>query len=579
MAFLSRAFCCFCRRPQSGGETIDHQGNTLSPSSISPDENFVLEKGTTPTRSINWQLDLSTVFVEPNEIAERTPRVPQVKLYQSESIDDLEMSGGTVDLERLVQRLEAATTRLEALSSQKPALAPKPGTGSAPSPHGGTQEAPPAVRQYDDAVEEPLQRFIKLSNQIGGDVKLMGEKVAAAFNEQRNFLWSAAGQKEVPAGELPAKLSPIVKQMEEISTLRESKRNTPQFNHLSAVSEGIQALGWVTVKPTPAPFIKDMYEAAMFFVNRVLKEHKDGDKVHTEWTKAWTDILNSLQAFVKQVHTTGLVWNSSPGACPPQSSGAATSSSGGPPPPPSGPPPPPPPPVLPPDLLSAKGDSGSDRAALFAEINKGEDITKGLRKVTADMQTHKNPSLRAQAGPIDTSKPSTAAAPAVPNKKETVKPPKTWLENGKQWNVEHHKNDQNIVLQITDMKQTIYVFKCENCVIQVKGKVNSITLDSCKKTSIVFDSLLSQIEVINCQGMQIQTMGAMPTLSIQKTDGCQVYLSKEALNAEIITSKSSSMNVLVPTQEEGDFVEFPVPEQFKTVFDGKKLTTTVSDIV
>jgi adenylyl cyclase-associated protein len=37
----------------------------------------------------------------------------------------------------------------------------------------------------------------------------------------------------------------------------------------------------------------------------------------------------------------------------------------------------------------------------------------------------------------------------------------------------------------------------------------------------------------------------MPTLSIQKTDGCQVYLSKESINAEIVTSKSSEMNILV----------------------------------
>lgn len=48
----------------------------------------------------------------------------------------------------------------------------------------------------------------------------------------------------------------------------------------------------------------------------------------------------------------------------------------------------------------------------------------------------------------------------------------------------------------------------------------------------------------------------MPTLSIQKTDGCQVYLSKSAINAEIITSKSSEMNVLVPGAEDGDFVSF-----------------------
>ncbi|KIH67743.1 DE Adenylate cyclase associated [Ancylostoma duodenale] len=70
----------------------------------------------------------------------------------------------------------------------------------------------------------------------------------------------------------------------------------------------------------------------------------------------------------------------------------------------------------------------------------------------------------------------------------------------------------------------------------------------------------------------------MPTLSIQKTDGCQVYLSETSKNAEIITSKSSEMNVLIPMAD-GDFAEFPVPEQFKTTFNGSKLVTCVSDIV
>jgi adenylyl cyclase-associated protein len=62
----------------------------------------------------------------------------------------------------------------------------------------------------------------------------------------------------------------------------------------------------------------------------------------------------------------------------------------------------------------------------------------------------------------------------------------------------------------------------------------------------VFDSLLAQVEVINSQSIQVQTLGAMPTISIQKTDGCQVYLSKDSMDAEIVTSKSSEMNVLVP---------------------------------
>ncbi|VDK48828.1 unnamed protein product [Anisakis simplex] len=449
------------------------------------------------------------------------------------------------------------------------------------------QEVPPCIRQYDDAIEEPLQRFLKLSSDIGADVKTAGEKVSLAFTQQRNFIWNAAGQKEPSQAELANKLSGLVKLLEELSAFRESKRNTPQFNHLSAVSEGIQALGWLTMKPTPAPFIKDMNEASMFFVNRVRSDNKDGDKIHSEWTKSWIELLNALQQYVRQVHTTGLVWNSNPGTFAPSSAAAIASApvpsgtAGGP------PPPPPPPPMLPPDLLSttanpSEAGGAAGRAALFAEINRGADITKGLKKVTADMQTHKNPALRTQVpAPDDVIKSGEqhVSSKDAGKKEEVQKPAKTWLENGKQWNVEYHKNNPNIIVETTNMKQTVYVFRCENSVIQVKGKLNSITLDGCKKTSIVFDSLLSQIEVINSQGIHIQTLGTMPTLSIQKTDGCEVYLSKEAIGAEIVTSKSSGMNVLVPQGSEGDFTEFPIPEQFKTVYDGKKLQTTASDIV
>ena len=59
--------------------------------------------------------------------------------------------------------------------------------------------------------------------------------------------------------------------------------------------------------------------------------------------------------------------------------------------------------------------------------------------------------------------------------------------------------------------------------------------------------------------------------------GCHVYLSKNSLDCEIVSAKSSEMNVLIPT-EGGDFNEFPVPEQFKTLWSGQKLVTTVTEI-
>jgi adenylyl cyclase-associated protein len=485
------------------------------------------------------------------------------------------------NLESLVKRLETATVRLEALSNQKPSLAPKPGASSS-TLSVMNQEAPPTIRQYEDLVEEPLRNFKELSSKIGDSVDEIASKVSFIFNLQRDFIWHAAGQKEPNAQGLKEKVSHIVKQLEEIAAYKESKRNTPFFNHLSAVAEGIQAVGWITVKPTPAPFVKEMFDASMFYVNRVRTEFKS-NAVHSDWAKAWCEIFTGLQKYVRQEHTTGLVWNSVPGTAPPNdvSTGAAATAktkAGGPP-----PPPPPPPADLLADVKKSTGgasqSSSDDRQALFAELNKGEKITAGLKKVTADMQTHKNASLRAQST-VPAKAAKTAAGASTGAKPLPDKPPKLELQDGKTWNVEYQKGNRDIVIEIKDMKQCVYVFRCENSVVQIKGKVNSVTLDGCKKTSVVFDNLLSQVEVINSQSVEVQTLGSLPTISIQKTDGCQVYLSKDALNAEIVTSKSSEMNVLVP-KGDGDFSEFPVPEQFKTTFNQskKKLETTVSDIV
>ena len=70
----------------------------------------------------------------------------------------------------------------------------------------------------------------------------------------------------------------------------------------------------------------------------------------------------------------------------------------------------------------------------------------------------------------------------------------------------------------------------------------------------------------------------MPLLNIDKTDGAQVYLSLDCLDCEIVSAKSSEMNLLVP-EIDGDFSEFALPEQFVTRYNQatKKLTTECSE--
>lgn len=41
-------------------------------------------------------------------------------------------------------------------------------------------------------------------------------------------------------------------------------------------------------------------------------------------------------------------------------------------------------------------------------------------------------------------------------------------------------------------------------------------------------------------------MGKVPTISINKTEGCHIYLSEESLDCEIVSAKSSEMNILIP---------------------------------
>lgn len=53
--------------------------------------------------------------------------------------------------------------------------------------------------------------------------------------------------------------------------------------------------------------------------------------------------------------------------------------------------------------------------------------------------------------------------------------------------------------------------------------------------------------------MYFQVFGTVPTISIDKTDGCQMFLSNDSLGVEIVSSKSSEMNVLVP-KSNGDYV-------------------------
>lgn len=223
-----------------------------------------------------------------------------------------------------------------------------------------------SVNGYEDIILNNVQPFLALSAKIGGDVATLGNMVKTAFDVQFEYIKLAAESGKPAQDQQTKLLQPTSEQISAIQAYREKNRTSPFFNHLSAISESIPALGWVCVAPTPGPYVKEMNDAGQFYTNRVLKDWKEKDATHVEWARAWVSTLTELQKFVKQWHTTGLVWSGK---------GAPAVSSGGVPPPPPGVPPPPPP-MIPLGDLSVSGGDADDRSALFAQINTGSDITK-----------------------------------------------------------------------------------------------------------------------------------------------------------------------------------------------------------
>uniref|UniRef100_G3VF71 Adenylyl cyclase-associated protein n=1 Tax=Sarcophilus harrisii TaxID=9305 RepID=G3VF71_SARHA len=470
------------------------------------------------------------------------------------------------DMQNLVERLEKAVGRLEAVSHSS-------------GMHGGCGDSSPKgvapyVEAFDSLLAGPVAEYLKISKEIGGDVQKHAEMVHTGLKIERSLLVTASQCQQPDGNKLSSLLTPISEQIQEVQTFREKNRGSKLFNHLSAVSESIPALGWVAMAPKPGPYVKEMNDAAMFYTNRVLKEFKDVDKKHVDWVKAYLNIWTELQTYIKEYHTTGLAWSKT-GPPAKELSGASSGLSAG-----SAPPPPPPGPPPPPMPTSSGCDEAASRSALFAQINQGEGITHALKHVSDDMKTHKNPALKSQSGPLRSGpKPFTAPKPAggaAPKPAAKREPPVLELE-GKKWRVENQENVSNLVISDTELKQVAYIYKCASSTLHIKGKINSITLDNCKKLGLVFDDVVGIVEIINSKDIKVQVMGKVPTISINKTDGCHIYLSKNSLDCEIVSAKSSEMNVLIPT-ESGDFNEFPVPEQFKTLWNGQKLVTTVTEI-
>jgi adenylyl cyclase-associated protein len=277
---------------------------------------------------------------------------------------------------------------------------------------------------------------------------------------------------------------------------------------------------------------------------------------------------------------------------------------GGPPPPPPPPPGPPPPPLKFDDAPKAAPVKEGGLDAVFSDLNKGEAVTKGLRKVNPDQMTHKNPALRAGAT-VPTRSESQSSASSLsrgkspaPSKKpkpegmRTKKPPVKRLE-GNKWIIvsllipilyllltvsqENYDGETQPIKIEASISQSILISRCNKTTIMVKGKANAISIDNSPRLSLVIESLVSSVDVIKSSNFALQVLGTLPTILLDSVDGAQIYLGTESMNTEVFASKSSGVNLNIIESEDGDYKEVPLPEQLRTYINeaGKVVTEIV----
>lgn len=463
------------------------------------------------------------------------------------------------DLSQLVNRLEKVAARLENLS-----VGSSGSSSSSASSSGSDVGVPPMLAAFDTFVANFVNPFFEASTKIGGDLTPAAENWKQGFAEQRKFLEVASQSKKPDAKVIQDLLAPTSKLLASTVDYRNSKRTSDLFNHLSTLSEGIPALAWVCQEPTPVPFIKEMIASADFYSNKILVGKK-GDAVHTEWVKAFKTLLNELAAYVKEFHTTGVSWNAKGGdasqakvgsSAPAQQTQQAQAQ---------------------PQQTQQPAQQKADpqKAGLFSALNSGN-VTSGLRKVTDDMKTKNRTDKTSVVTEVE-------KKPATTSQSKAAQPfngtPKVALED-KKWCVEFQDGNKNIVIEDVDLKQTVYIYKCRNSVITVKGKVNAITIDGCLKVGLQFENVVASVEVVNSKSTNIVVQGKVPMVTSDKSSGLNLYLSKESLETQLISSTSDQINISIPVEsEDQDMVELPVPEQYVTKVVNGKLVTTISSHV
>jgi len=461
--------------------------------------------------------------------------------------------------------LDSVLGRLEALEAKVGCESPKRSRALSEKPE--PEKISPALVAYDIHVETTVVPFAEACAKLG--LQTIGNYIIEGWFGIRSAVLMASKCRKPPNVPTALKIH-LKKTQNAVESIRKLRLDREFDWHSKSIMEMLISCSWVMLTPphSASKFIKDCVGSSDFWNNKIRKQHRGLNDAHINFCETMKAMILDLAAYTKEYHSSGLYFNPKGIAMTAyeQSEAAAEAEAE--------------------EMAQKEEENSSCISGVMSELalkaGEADSAASGLKKVTREQQTWRKEFKREEVAPPPAQ--SHPKKPFSPKAKTKKAPVCEFIASSQKWLIENQQNDsfsasKPLTIDITDPKQQAYIYNCHNVTISLNGKLKTIVMDSCQKCNLVFDTVMSACEVVNCQKVQIQTNGVCPTYAVDKTDGFLVYLMDEesVKVANFITSKSSEMNVNW-ADSNGKFREAPIPEQYRHTIQDGVIASSVSDL-
>jgi adenylyl cyclase-associated protein len=409
-------------------------------------------------------------------------------------------------------KLEALITRLEA------AVVKLEGCESSAGGDGETEDYP-QVLAYDSRFGPKIESFLAAAKGIDSELAEMSQFIADSFREVRRLI--LAGARHSKPDNMTTILAPLAQVKEAGIKWCEIHYRTKWINHEKAVHEALTIFDWITYGPSAGNFVGEMIGAVQCYTNKIAMEFREKDKTQMQWVQGLVGALKDLPEYISDFHKNGLAWN------------ARASKATGP--------------------ATMKGSAAAPAAAAAPTPAPAPAAAPAPAKPAAA-----KPALALKV-PVAASK-----VPSVKKSREGL------------YTVEFFDGGEPELPKDLQLSDIVNFYQCKNCMLRIPVKVKGVSILNCERVTLVLNDVVGVVEVTSCKRLIMYTEGRVPSMTIDKCDNVQINLNEKSLDCQITAAQSQGLNVDIPDlKEEGNMIEFPVPEQIRVYVKDRKLVHEV----